>query len=1197
MSAFDTYDFSGPASQPPGGDGAGEGAAAEPENLVVRSESVQVRRIEIHRALGIRQGEGFVLPDMCSGVNLVFGPNGSGKSTTCKVVQEVLWPGTLPRPSVSGVINDPDGEWHIDIDAGHVQVHRHGRAAGLPDFGSPEKRSRYHLGLSDLIIDRNDKQADFAKAVAEASQGGYDLERAAEKLGFRRRTRSRKQECDDLHETEAALEQAQQAQSKIAREADRIVDLRQKLDEAEEAVREHALLTIAKEYHTAAVRCRKLTAERDAYPLGVTRLLGGERAELDSLSDEESRLLRQQSAEEGRRQEAERKLADLHLPERGVGEDRLRELRALVGELENVEAKIDEQRRYRDEANGRAESALRKLGRHFTGEQLAHIESIEETELCGFSRRVHRLRAKESLLKERSVWLDREEPGDIRSLSANDLRDGIAALTHWLSSPPHPGDQRYPGQLSGAAALLLALVAGILATMYAGWWLIALLVAIILISVDFIRNRRRRNADGHNRRAVYEQSYATLSLPLPESWTDERVAARLRDLSRWAAVRALHDERQTKLDELRADQEALEAFAVQIDRERRSLEELLGFRLDIEDEWLPLIVDQVQEWQSATMREAGAEEALSASELDRAEVIGQIDPLLTAYGYRAPGSSKEAAEYLSDLERRCISFKTAAEAIQGAAERLDRDINPALETISVRRKELLGRLGLHEDDETQLDEWIALHPSYCELVNRIMREEAVRDERASALAGRCDFIEIGATEVEIRLADCRSRADSCDGLRQAIWTIEKNIDGAKLGHELTEALERRDDARAALSVGREEDGRALVGSLLTDWVRREAVERSRPKVFKRANELFVRFTRGTLSLEMDDHASPPEFVARRGNLPCQALDELSDGERIQLMTAVRLAFVEQDESKRLPLLVDEVLGTSDDGRSGVLIDTMIDIARQGRQVFYCTAQHDEIGKWKARLKEVEVPFRIIDLGEIRKGMTCLAEPLEIAVFRTPEPPNPAGMSYDEYGLALGVPPIDPTADSIDRVHLWHVLDDPQLIFELLRKDISTWGQLETLLEHGGAGLVQVRERTFDRAVATARAIKAACEAMKIGRGRRVDRAVLLASECVSDRFIDEVTGLAKRVEGDAARIIRSLDEREISNWRSDNTEKLRDYFEGEGYLPLQPSLSPQDVRVRTVARVADELESGVIEMETIERVMAKLFSTLPAEQV
>ena len=44
---------------------------------------------------------------------------------------------------------------------------------------------------------------------------------------------------------------------------------------------------------------------------------------------------------------------------------------------------------------------------------------------------------------------------------------------------------------------------------------------------------------------------------------------------------------------------------------------------------------------------------------------------------------------------------------------------------------------------------------------------------------------------------------------------------------------------------------------------------------------------------------------------------MSVGERVQLLLAVRIAFLEQDERTRVPLLLDEVLGTSDDARAGI----------------------------------------------------------------------------------------------------------------------------------------------------------------------------------------------------------------------------------------------------------------------------------------
>lgn len=58
----------------------------------------------------------------------------------------------------------------------------------------------------------------------------------------------------------------------------------------------------------------------------------------------------------------------------------------------------------------------------------------------------------------------------------------------------------------------------------------------------------------------------------------------------------------------------------------------------------------------------------------------------------------------------------------------------------------------------------------------------------------------------------------------------------------------------------------------------------------------------------------------------------------------------------------------------------------------------------------------------------------------------------------------------------------------------------------------IDEDLFERADAAARAIRAAFDAWRMGRGMPVDRAVLQESDAVSDTFIDEVTKLAKRLD-------------------------------------------------------------------------------------
>ena len=132
---------------------------------------------------------------------------------------------------------------------------------------------------------------------------------------------------------------------------------------------------------------------------------------------------------------------------------------------------------------------------------------------------------------------------------------------------------------------------------------------------------------------------------------------------------------------------------------------------------------------------------------------------------------------------------------------------------------------------------------------------------------------------------------------------------------------------------------SITGQLLVDTLKEQMREQNRPKVFKEANRLFNRITKGRYELEIDEKDGPDfrayDTVEKIG----RGLDELSSGTRIQLLMAVRLAFVETQESAvRLPILADELLANSDDVRAQAIIEALTEISREGRQIFYFTAQ-------------------------------------------------------------------------------------------------------------------------------------------------------------------------------------------------------------------------------------------------------------------
>jgi len=1138
--------------------------------------AVHFEAIEIHRVRGIGQGEGFELSDLSPGVNLIHGPNGSGKSTTALVIQELLWSGRtgLQRPTVAGRIRDGESEYRVSIDAGHVETTYAGEA--VPELGPPETRHRYRLALHELI---GDDDSDSAKAIADASQGGYDLEAAAATLGFTERPSSSRKQSNRYKEVQQAAAEARRLQSDIRQDDDELDDIRKQRDRATAAGREIGMLEKAGDYHQATERCRQAALRLDALPEGVAKLRGDERKELDQLAKRREQLEDDLAGEREGIEDSKRVLIELSLPDDGIDKEGLARLRAGQRRLGGVETEVRQQRQQLSVAEAEQQKARYRVGRHLTDGQLSSIERVEIGELSAFARRSDRVRSRQQVIEEHRRRLDREEPEEVRGLEEQQIQEGIATLGRWLASPVPARGLWWP--IAVAAALTTGLGITLALVHHRAWALVALAAVGVVLWERWLRRSH----------AVHRQSYEATGLQPPEAWEVPAVSELMHRLVQLAGVRAHEDELRRRRGDVQLDAEAVEQKRAELDQQRREIEDRLGLDVEVEDEWLPLLVGNIGSWQRSSAEAAGAKQVLLDLEQEQQALLRQINTALGPFGYGEIDSADVAAQSIEDLADRLSRQRIAITGRTDAERRIEQTIEPGLQDIARQRQDVLDRLGLDESDESTINDWLAELTSYVELNKELADAETIREDRRQALAGNEDLLKLDPIEVQQQIDEQQRIAAERDALSEQIARTESAVDKAKAGHELSDALLERDTAAAALAEARDRSDGAATGALLTKWVRANAIERSRPQVLRRANDLVVRFTGGTLRLELDHNASPPGFRARRGSELPRPVDQLSVGERVQLLIAVRVAFLEQDEPTRLPLLLDEALGTSDDHRARLIIDSVIEIAREGRQVFYFTAQHDEAGKWVTRLAESGVPYKKIDLAQIRRLGAAAAAPLQIAAVEVPRPPAPDGRNHLEYGRILGVPNVDPAVESLDGLHIWHLLEDVELLHQLLCRRVTTWGQLRTLLEHGGAGIVEVADTRFERAATAAKAVAAACRAWRIGRGKRVDRRALQDSDCVSDSFVDELTALAEREEGDARAIVETLESGEVSRWRTKNTEILRQFFEEDGFLSADDPLQPDEIRIRVVAAVADELREGRFETRLVDRIVASLPAT------
>src|SRR5690606_30393881 len=207
-----------------------------------------------------------------------------------------------------------------------------------------------------------------------------------------------------------------------------------------------------------------------------------------------------------------------------------------------------------------------------------------------------------------------------------------------------------------------------------------------------------------------------------------------------------------------------------------------------------------------------------------------------------------------------------------------------------------------------------------------------------------------------------------------------------------------------------------------------------------------------------------------------------------------------------------------------------------------------VAKWIARLESAEVPYKLVDLAQIRRLSRATRVPLVADIQRKSLPPKPDGLGYFEYGQLLGVSGIDPMSRTIDDVHIWHLFDDAKTVYKLLCQQITTWAQLRTPVEHGGAGVLGPSPDLPRQARGAATAMQAACEVSRVGWGKLVYRTAHLESGFVSERSIAGRAIVARRLHGDAEALLAALGAKKVANWRSDRPEALREYFASEGYL-------------------------------------------------
>jgi DNA repair protein SbcC/Rad50 len=1140
---------------------------------------MKLERLDINLLAGL--DEPITIEFNPDAVNFITGPNASGKSSIIRAVRALLY------PEQHSDFCHIQGRWQLDGKL--LQCERHGSAvtwmegtepAPPPKLPGIESLGAYLVSSEDLV-EFGTTDAHIAAQVRTMLAGGYDLDavlndpsltippkpqkRSREYADLQRRIRAKEDEYAELNDEIETL-------ARLNHELENTADAASRLRACDEA------LALAEAIASRNALENTLIEE---YPGGMDRLRGDELTRLDQIDAQIDERRKERQLTEKSLKEAEQRLA-------GTGSSDPHQIEALQSELADMrddlaalERDIDEHRTGLDDARRDREAAAHRLG-----EEKPELDrDLSQEELEQFEKLVDRVMSLREKVRTLSGELARNHvPTGAGQYSDDKLRRARQALIDWLEycrlSP-------LEGVLWGGLGFV-ALIATWRVLGPQNVEVVPELILLIVLAIGAPLGLLVRFLDRYRQLGRSRTVFASTGVEAPLGWTESEVETRLERLDRELEAATLHSVRQARAGEVR---ERLNTERTALDQAREKLAEhasKLGLSAEARMETGFLLwCRHLQDWQHAERQVDHHRHALERTIKKHRELALSARQLLSRHGMeeKQPPSSRELASLMHQLAPRMRAHIELHNDIRAQKRRLE-ELDADIEQLSRQHDDLFDQAGLKVDDrETltrrieQFDEWRTLEQQRRDRSLEVNRLENRLSSEKQLLGKALKQQREALQQMHDELSEQARRRDELNRRIAAIHTRHEDVLKRRELEAMTGELESH---RQALIDDLDAQLLARAGQTLIEDVRMAHQADNEPAALARAARWFERFTRHRYRLKFASERFEA-FDTRAEQL--RAITQLSTATRMQLLLALRLAWIEQAEQGRepLPVFMDEVLTTSDPDRYRLIVESVQEIAGGGRQMFYLTAQSDEATAWAAWAKEGPAPH-VIDMAEVRRGQV---QPLEMTMPRGEDRrrdiPDPADMSPEEWAREAAIGSINPWTGS-GMVSVFHLLhDDLQLAAKLIRAELERLGELSAYLD------AELEDSFLDGSVRArlkrrARAAALVLDDWRQRHQRPIDAAALDASGLISDTFMPRVAEAAEKAAHHPQTLIDALRDGQVPRFRTETIDQLEQWLAENGYLAAEDSTdgmtaaelaSRSGLEVEEAANVRDWIVSAI----------------------
>lgn len=412
-------------------------------------------------------------------------------------------------------------------------------------------------------------------------------------------------------------------------------------------------------------------------------------------------------------------------------------------------------------------------------------------------------------------------------------------------------------------------------------------------------------------------------------------------------------------------------------------------------------------------------------------------------------------------------------------------------------------------------------------------------------------------------------------LDRNVGSIERDVRARRAGDAMETALANEQAARAKLIASRELLLDHCAASLWFDAIEQETDDRTQVAVFARARQLFADFTDQRYRLEIDRRAEGSSAFCARDALHGRVVElrGLSNGTRAQLLLAARAAFAVEEAERcgvRPPLVLDEVLATTDDLRFEAVVQAVHQLVRGGWQVIYLTSQPSDRARLRRLVADEDVAWIELERSAVQSNAADEVDLLLPAP--SPRIAAPGDRTAEQYAKDLGVPALD-LEQELSHQHVFHLLrDDLDLVHRLVVLRLAAIGVATEAIdravgERGDRIASTLTAASRERLRLRARALRELQVHWRIGRPPMIDERALREAG-VSDHFLREISGIARAHAGDARALIDALREGAVDKFGEQRCSKLELALERSGHLDPRPRADLDELTRRVISAVA-----------------------------